>query len=242
MRTKIFLITVVLVTMLAANAQEMQNFTIKVGDFTQLSVIDNINVEYRCNPDSSGYAKFISEPAMANQLIFTNNKKGKLTITVGTDSVFVENLPDIVVYSAYLQSAINQGDSTLHVRSIAPAPKVNFMLTNNGSIKIDNIVATSVNLEIFTGKGNISATGKCTNLNVKNTGTGSINAEKLLAKNVNSRILGTGKVYCHVDGGNLSVKGSGTGKLYYRGKPGKTKIRQLGTIKAVSLDETNETE
>ncbi len=241
MKNRILIIVILLVSLFNINAQEVQNFTIKVGDFTQLSVVDNINVVYRCNPDSSGYAKFTATPDMANQLIFTNNKKGKLTITVGTDSVYVENLPDIVVYSAYLQSAENQSDSTLYVHGIAPAPKVKLKLMDNGAIVADNIVATKVDVEILTGRGNVTIGGKCTEFNVKNTGTGSVMAEELSAENVNCRIIGTGKVYCHVNGGKLSVKGSGTGKLYYRGKPENTKIRQLGTIKAINLDEAGET-
>lgn len=240
MRNKIFLLMILLVTAYAIKAQEKQNFTVKVGDFTQLAVIDDINVEYRCNPDSSGYAKFTTEPAMANQLIFGTNKKGKLTIEVGTDSVYVTTLPKIVVYSAYLQSAENQGDSTLYVYNVAPAPHVKFKLTDNGAIVIDNVVATTVDLEIMTGKGRISASGKCSELNIKNTGTGLINAEELSAENVNCRMFGTGKVYCHVNGGVLSVKGSGTGKLYYRGQPGELKMLQLGTIKAISLDDVKE--
>lgn len=228
--------------MFMSNAQEKQTFEVKVGEFTQLSVVDNINVEYRCSQDSSGYAKFTSVPAMANQIIFSNNNKGKLTITVGTDSVYATSLPKVVVYSAYLQSADNQGDSTLYVCSVAPAPLVKFKLTDNGVIVIDNVVATTIDLEIMTGKGRITANGKCTELNIKNTGTGLIKAEELLAETVNCRIFGTGKVYCSVNGGDLSVKGSGTGKLYYRGNPGKIKVRQLGTIKAISLDDVKESE
>ena len=240
MKSRMLYVIALLMAFLVADAQEMQDFTVNVGDFTSLTVVDDINVEYRCNPDSTGYAKFSAFPAMANQLIFTNNKKGKLSITVGTDSVYNENLPDIVVYSAYLQSADNLGDSTLIVRSVAPAPHVKFKLMDNGSIIVDEVVATTVDLEILTGKGNISVKGKCTGLNVKNTGKGTIRADELIAENVNCRILGTGKVYCRIDGGKLSIKGSGTGKLYYRGKPAEIKSFQLGTIKAISLDEDTE--
>lgn len=240
MKNKIVLTAVLLVSLFSVKAQKMQDFAVKVGDFTQLSVVDNINVEYRCNADSTGYAKFSAVPAMANQLIFTNNKKGKLSITVGSDSVYTKNLPKIVVYSAYLQSADNQGDSTLHIRSIAPAPHIKFKLMDNGSIIVDDVTATAIDLEILTGMGNIEIGGKCTDLSVKNTGKGTVKAENLVSNNVNCRILGTGKVYCHVNGGKLSIKGSGTGKLYYRGQPGEMKSLQLGTIKAISLDNEKE--
>lgn len=240
MKNKILLLMVLLVTAFTAKSQEIQDFKVKVGDFTQLSVVDNINVVYECKPDSTGYAKFTAATAMANQMIFTNNKKGKLSISVGSDSVYNENLPTITVYSAFLQSAENLGDSTLHVKSIAPAPKLKFKLVDNGSIVIDNAEATTLAVEILTGKGEILVNGKCTDLNVKNTGKGTVKAEGLVADNVNCRIVGTGKVYCNVNGGSLTLKGTGTGKLYYKGKPISVKQLQLGTLKAISLDEANE--
>lgn len=233
-KDRLIIFLVCLLSGFAAHAQDdIQEFVVKVGDFTSLSVIDNINVEYKCNPDSTGLAVFSADSAMANQMIFTNNKKGKLTISVGTDSVYINHLPVITVYSSYLQEAENSGDSTLIVRNVAPAPQVKFKLQANGSIEIENVIATKIGLEIFTGNGLIKATGKCTELSIKNTGTGTVDAKALQSKNVNCRLLGTGKVYCYVDEGKLSIKGSGTGKVYYVGKPSEIKSFQLGTIKAI---------
>lgn len=234
---KMLMLVTLLMSVFVIKAQEKQSFVLNVGDFTQLSVIDNINVVYECNSDSTGYAKFTAVTDMANQMIFSNNKKGKLSISVGTDSVYNANLPTIVVYSSFLQSAENFGDSTLHVKSIAPAHDVRFKLVDNGSIVIDKVEAVDLTVEILTGKGLISVGGKCTDLSVKNTGKGTIKAENLLAENVNCRIVGTGKVYCNVNGGSLMLKGTGTGKLYYKGKPSSIKQRQLGTLKAINIEE-----
>ncbi len=234
---KMLMLVTLLMSVFVIKAQEKQSFVLNVGDFTQLSVIDNINVVYECNSDSTGYAKFTAVTDMANQMIFSNNKKGKLSISVGTDSVYNANLPTIVVYSSFLQSAENFGDSTLYVKSIAPAHDVKFKLVDNGSIVIDKVEAVDLTVEILTGKGLISVGGKCTDLSVKNTGKGTIKAENLLAENVNCRIVGTGKVYCNVNGGSLMLKGTGTGKLYYKGKPSSIKQRQLGTLKAINIEE-----
>ena len=72
MKSKFLALIAVLAVVFASNAQETQRFVVKVGDFTNLSVVDNINVEYRCNPDSTGLAVFSSLPQMANQMIFSN--------------------------------------------------------------------------------------------------------------------------------------------------------------------------
>ena len=134
-RIKIVVAIFMVMTVITAKAQDIQHFVVKVGDFTHLSVVDHINVEYVCNPDSTGFAKFTAKPAMANQMIFTNNGKGKLSVSVGSDSVYSEHLPTVTIYSKFLQHAENLGDSMLVVKSIASAPRVKFKLMNNGNLR-----------------------------------------------------------------------------------------------------------
>ena len=240
MKNKILIVFAMLALALTGMAEEKQRFVVNVGDFTHLAVVDHINVEYRCNADSAGKAVFSAVPKMANQLIFTNNNKGKLSITVGSDSVYSERLPKVIVYSAYLQYAENLGDSTLCVKSVASSPRVKFKLMNNGRLLVDAVDATTVEIEILTGNGYTQVGGKCTDLKIKNTGKAEVRTEGLEATNVSCRIIGTGKVYCKVNGGKLSLNGSGTGKLYYYGKPSEIKSFQLGTLTAISLDENSE--
>lgn len=219
-------------------AQKKQLFEVKVGDFSQLAVIDNINVVYACSPDSAGMAVFSCSPAIANQLMFTNNQKGKLSINVGTDSVNSPSLPTLKLYSTFLREAVNDGTCTLTIEKIAPAPDLKFKLSDNGCVIVNDAKSTNLELAIVTGKGKISASGECTNLTVRNMGTGIVQAEQVKTVNANCRILGTGKVYCNINGGRLTIKGSGTGKVFYHGLPSEIKSLQLGSIKAISLDST----
>ncbi len=223
-----------------AVAQEVQRFNVKVGDFTHLLVKDHINVVYRCNADSAGYACFVTETAKANKMIFSNNQKGKLTISVSNDSIYAQGVPTVTVYSAYLQNAENQGDSLLKVESVKQAPFVKFKLVKDGLVQVDHVEATTVEVEILTGKGKVTVNGECTDFNVKNTGKAEVRAEGLKAKNVSCRIIGSGNVYCTIDGGKMSLKGSGTGKLYYHGRVKEMKSMQLGSLKAICLDNTEE--
>ena len=229
---------VALLNVCQAKAQDMQRFIVNVGDFTHLLVEDHVNVVYECNPDSTGFARYYAKPELARQIVFTNNKKGKLSISIGSDSIYAHTVPTVVVYSAYLQTAENQGDSTLTVKSVATAPHIKFKLMNNGTLMVENVEATTVEAEVLTGKGRLEIHGKCNDFEAKNTGKADIYAEGLVAKNVSCRILGTGRVYCYINGGKLSLKGSGTGKVYYRGVPAEMKSFQLGSIKAISLDQT----
>lgn len=236
MKSKLLLLIMMFLGFMGMKAEKMQRFEAKVGEFKHLVVVDDINVEYICNPDSAGLAVFTTVPAMANQMIFSNNGKGKLQITVGTDSVMSPRLPLIKVYSTFLQEAVNDGDSTLTITKIAPCPTVKFKLSDNGRIDIKDADATDMEIAIVTGKGEIVANGKCTNLSIRNMGTGTIMAENVKAKDVSCRLLGTGKVYCTVDDGILTIKGSGTGKVYYYGTPKEIKSFQIGTIKAIHMN------
>ena len=85
----------------------------------------------------------------------------------------------------------------------------------------------------ITGKGKIIAKGKCTNLNIKNIGTGDIDAMELVAPNVKTNIMGTGSIYCNATK-TLNISGLGSGKVYYHGNPIISKSK-LGNIKPVPV-------
>ena len=52
---------------LMAGAQ-VSHHEVKVGNFSRLVLLDNINVNYCCNPDSAGYAVFTCNQETADHL------------------------------------------------------------------------------------------------------------------------------------------------------------------------------
>ncbi|MEG0559204.1 MAG: DUF2807 domain-containing protein [Muribaculaceae bacterium] len=220
---------------LGAFAQANSKYEVKVGNFKDLKISDHINVVYNCNPDSSGMARFETTPALADQITFSNNDKGKLTIQLATELTPQMQLPTIYVYSDFLQSVDNTSDSTVRVLSIAPAPNIKLTLSDNGKIIARNLNATTVEARIITGKGIIIVDGKCTTATLKNMGTGEIQADKLVSTNANCQIIGTGSIGCNASN-KITIKGTGTGKVYYVGDPKEIKTFQLGSIKAIPLD------
>ena len=198
-----------------------QRHQVQVGDFTHLTVIDDINVVYRCMPDSAGMAVVDCPQRVADNLIFSLNKKGRLSIQVTTDMALQcdAQLPTITVYSKQLDEAENAGDSTLTVYQPATTDG-NFKarLSDNGKIIVHGLKAVEACLDILTGRGTIVA-------------------DQVTATNVDCHIVGTGTINCNVNGGKLYVRGSGTGKVYYKGEPGKVTVRKLGTIKAIPMDQ-----
>ena len=223
-------------TALVVGAQDTRH-EVKVGDFTRLVLLDDINVNYRCNPDSAGLVVFNCSKEIADHLIFSLSDKKRLSIQV--DDIYERkgHLPTLTMYSSSLEEAENSGDSVLRISGLPPMKAFKVILVDNGKIIVRGVRASQLDLQILSGKGKIIADGKCDQLSVRLVGTGEIQADKVEAGSVTCRIMGTGSIGCDVHGGGeLKVSGSGTGKVYYKGTPSKVTVRKLGTIKAIPMD------
>ena len=231
------LISVVLlaITSFMMYAQD-SHIEVNVGNFTRLALLDNINVNYRYVPDSAGIAVVDCTPEIANRLMFSTNKSGRLNIQVNSDFTRLSGLPTITIYSSSLEEAENAGDSTLRITGLPPMKKFTVRLIDNGKVIVRDIRASQLELRILSGKGKIIANGSCDDLTLRLVGTGEIQADQVKATNVTCRIMGTGRLGCHVIGGKLNVSGSGTGKVYYKGNPSEVNVKKLGTIKAIPID------
>ena len=236
MRTSLIYILLLAITAaMPLHAQDTKHI-ISVGNFTELSVFDNINVTYRCNTDSAGKAVISGSQDLIDQIILQNNQKGKLTVQVSTQLTLTHSqLPTLYVYSDSLLSASNAGDSTLRLDNVAKVDQLKIVLSDNGKIIAHGLNAPQLLLSIRTGHGKIIADGTCSNLSVHNLGTGEIQADNVTATDVHCRVVGTGTVGCFVNGGFLRVKGAGSGKVYYKGKPSNVKVTKIGSLKAIAM-------
>lgn len=216
----------------ASYAQE-QHYELRVGDFNQLDVSNSLNVDYRCNPDSTGYAVFTTTAAKASVLMFTS-KKDRLNVQISDDGIALSGLPTITVYSSALLKVVNDGDSLVRVFSpVVPVTKpgkpaqLQAKVIGNGRISLRDVEAPQISCNVLTGKGSIAVSGYCDTAILSITGTGQIQADGLNATDVNARITGTGTVGC-APAGKLSVHGMGSGKVYYSGTPHEVVNKSLG--------------
>lgn len=206
--------------------QNLTKYELDVKDFTELRVTDGINVDYVCNPDSAGKAVFYSTPEMASQIIFRPGTN-KLDIQlVPKEERVNREVPKVTVYSNYLSFVENSGDSLVRVMSVAPGPKFKARVIGNGRISVRNVKANTVEGALDTGKGIITLYGSCTDAKLSCTGTGHIQADGLVAEEVNCRLAGTGSIGCN-PAKNLNIMGIGSGTVFYKGNP-QIKKRALG--------------
>lgn len=217
----------------AQNRAQKQRFSLNMGDFGSLRVIDNVNVEYSSNADSAGYIVFECEPDLAPQLLFGNDK---FTLKIQVqDNTMSARLPKVKVYSTHLASVENSGDSTVLLRKTAPVGEISLRVVGNGRIIAKGLRSGKLDGKIDTGRGSLVLGGEADMVKLRTIGTGSIQAGALKAREAGVIMSGTGSVDCWVTD-ELSVKGLASGKVYVKGSP-KVKNRSLGSIKVIFMDQ-----
>ena len=209
-----------------AVAAEATKYVMDVADFTELKVINGINVDYYSNPDSVGKAVFYATKDQASSILLTN-KKGKLVVELGADVASSVGLPTVRVYSRFLSKVENSSDSLVRVVRMAPTARFQAKLIGNGRIVVREVDANEVDGSLSTGNGTLVISGSCQDANLSLVGTGAIQADGLKAVNVKCRNTGTGTIGCWPEK-LLNISGAGSGKIYYRGTPEIKKSMALG--------------
>lgn len=226
---KLFFLFLTIFAFTPALAQK-DTYRLKVGMFDRLSVYDNVNVVYRCVPDSAGMVVFEGVEDFANAFIFTNSN-GNLKIQVNTEDVGKPDLPVVYAYSDFLIEVENSSVFTVRIDKNAPVPKFTAKLIGNGEIVADRLSCTEVNANLMTGNGHIILSGETQTAKLKMVGTGLIQADRLKANRVKCSIMGSGSIGCWAVE-KLDVRGIGSTKIYYKGDP---ELKKVGGGKVYPL-------
>ena len=205
----------------------VKQHTLTVGDFNRLSVNTSIAVDYRCVADSAGLAVFTVAENNVEDILFSNNGKGSLTIDLDFDYDYRAGVPRITVYSSGLERIANNGDSLVRATGLPPVEKFNVVLIGNGQLMVDNIQADKVDASIRSGHGLIELSGRTKELKAAVVGTGIIDALELPAINVTASMVGTGKILCAPEY-ELLIRGMGTGVVLYPRAPAVVRSRAAG--------------
>lgn len=234
MKKIVLSIIAILSSMLALSMQAQdKQYTLDVHDFTEIKVIDGVNVVYTTSADSAGYVRFVCDPKMAPHIMFTNDKNS-LKIQVDYEEIPYGPLPTIYASSSSLLKAENSGDSTLTVSGLKHVNTFNAKIIGNGSLTVNDVNADYVNASISTGSGHLVISGHADRVKLSNVGTGPLEANQLDCKEAKCVLVGTGPIDCHVTE-ELKVIGAGSGTVYYSGNPKKVVNRTIG-VKAKAIE------
>ena len=228
MKTRIMIMIAALMGCLHVNAKE---YTLPLGQFSKVSVDDNVNVVYVGSDGSPSRVTYDGDPKFSKAFIITQ-KGEKVRIQVDTSFVDDPELPVLYIYSDFLESASISSESTMTIKSVAPASVFNVSVMGNGAIVAENVRATKISAAIKSGNGTITLSGHCEQANFTMVGNGTIQADRLEAANVNCKIFGNGSIGCWPVN-TLKVQGIGNTKIYYKGTP---EIKKKGGGKLFTLD------
>lgn len=213
-------------------AQSSQVYKVEVGQFDKLKVTDNVNVVYRCLPDSSGWVQYRGAKEFADAFIITP-KNGTLRIQVTTEDVGHPDLPTLYIYSDFLTSVENSSSFNVTIENPAPCAEFKAKEIGNGSINVENIKANIIKASLTTGNGSVNISGSRQKAEVQMIGTGIISIDRLEAQTVECKALGSGTIGCWPLE-RLVTKGIGSTKVYYKGDP---VIKKSGRCKLYPLPE-----
>ncbi len=216
----------IILTAHLTSAQTLKPYSLKLNDFTELKVLDDINVNYSTTASADSVEAHFEAPDNMVSAIRFEQKDGRLTLRLSENMLEAKGIPTVHVSSTMLIKIQNNGDSTVTAMTDVRVPKFQARLEGNGKLAIVGVNAPEVNVKKFTGNGTITVEGECTTASIGNTGTGIVNCAALLSQTAKCNIIGTGSIYCHASQ-TLSVTGM-SGTIYFGGNPRDIKSRSLG--------------
>lgn len=222
---KRLLISIIITACTLGAFAQLKKYTLELGEFRELTVVDNINVNYKYLPDSAGKAVYICEAKVAPVITFINNK-GKLKVEITSDQPVEGKIPTIMLYSDDLSKVTNLGDSTINVLSLKPCEAFNAKVIGNGTINVDGVHATKLSAAVEAGHGAVNVNGKVQESKYTIASVGTVNAENVASSKTKCLMMGTGVIICQA-AETLTVYGAGSGSVSYIGDPS-IKKRALG--------------
>lgn len=224
-----------LITALAALAEEPATpatYRLNVQNFSELTVVDGVCVDYYCRADSAGRAIFTCLPEVASEIMFSNDND-RLTIQTAANEKALVGIPRIKVYSVSLRKVENSGDSLVRVYTSQPVKQFKASQIGNGSLEVSGIDADKFDGSITAGNGSLTVKGKANKAKISNVGSGPIDAKDLEVPEISCFVFGSGDIEVKPSE-SLRVYGAGSGKVRYHGTP-KVKLRGIG-VKAESIN------
>lgn len=211
----------------AVSAQSaIQRYELDVNDFNTLIVENSIRIDLKCSPDSAGKAVFYATPPQSDEIFFSNNNKGRLTLS-RDPSAGNDHPPFITLYSSGIKKIVNSGDSLVRIDSIETTEKFQAILIGNGRLVVHDVKAPEVDASIRSGHGQLIIDGSCTKATLSLVGTGIIQADHLDCVNCKTSVVGTGTIGVNPSE-SITITGMGSGNVWYRTVPPTIKSRGVG--------------
>lgn len=218
-------INTLLIAVLAALGAAAESQAFKVDRFQRLKVTGPLDVDCIYCPDSVG--TIIVDAPVPSQMPWVDAQvkgdKLKLRLILPDDMRMgvvdaPGELPSVRVYTNYLTSVENEGDSTVRVMTATNVPEFKAVLIGNGRLSVRGIDAEKLTGKVLAGRGIMVLNGNADRATFKLAGVGTIQADGLTCREATVRNTGTGAIGVHATE-KLKISGLGSGTVYVKGTP-----------------------
>lgn len=220
---KKFILTICCSIVSFAAFAAVQDF--KVDRFQKIKVTGPLDVDCVYCPDSVGVILVDAPVPEQMPWVDAQVKGDKLLLRLilpddmrmGTAPVS-EALPSVRVYTNYLTSVENEGDSTVRVITATNVPTFKAVLIGNGRLSVRGIDAEKVEAKVVAGRGIMVLNGQADEAKFTLAGAGTIEADGITCRKAKVKSAGSGAIGVHATE-SLSISGVGLGTVYVKGSP-----------------------
>ena len=151
-------------------------------------------------------------------LIETSVQNGQLTIGMKPNtSISTMRGIRYTITAKSLSGVETSGSSDVTVTNTAHAETFNAATSGSGAIKLSDVQATNLNVRT-SGSGNINAAGKVDTAGISTSGSGNFSGANLQCNTATAATSGSGSITLWVTG-SLTARTSGSGDVKYYGQP-----------------------
>ena len=214
----------------------------RIPQFTQIHVRGAIDVEYRQTPNRRNISFSGSQDLVA--LVSTQVRQGCLHIGFKKE---VRNMGKrrlkVIVSSPTLESVRVDGSGDFISKGTIRGNRLSVVASGSGDINCSNVLYNSITAAlngsgeidlngircndvsmVVNGSGDIDTSGKVRIARLTVSGSGKIDAAKLIADNAEAAVAGSGKIQCFAVR-SLKATTSGSGRIEYYGSPANKQLQ-----------------
>ncbi len=199
----------------------------RINDYSQLIVNGSCEVVYEQKTSSKPYLRYeIDQNLVDNVNIKVKGNK----LIIGTRGSF-SKVSKFKVYtnSSHLQEVKLTGSSYTTIKKTLNTSQLDIFISGSGRVKADKLKCNSVNVSL-SGSGSTILNGETYYSQLKVSGSGEIDAFSLKAKNTICKVAGSGSAKIYVTD-NLESRISGSGNIFCKGKPKRVDNKATGSGK-----------
>lgn len=185
-----------------------------ITEFDKISIVNAINIVYTQSESQSGKVRIYAPEG--NDIISLTSKNGLLSVKYGKGYRRDFGVIIVYVYSKELNKVMCSVGANFKAEGLVSGKTLTLKVAHQSQIRMNNLVYDEVKAKRGIGFGDIILSGEVKKASYSIIGRGEINAENLVADDVNCKIFGLGDIGCHVNK-EISVRRLGRGAAYCKG-------------------------